>query len=96
MLLFYPSQKNTCFTIHEPSSTDENAPNFTIVVQDVYCHRQVPLAKVLFCDHSLTAFPSEGNRNSANAAKYREVVRQMMADREESPMTHVAREVILT
>ena len=44
----------------------------------------------------MTPFPSEGNRNSVSAAKYREVVRQMMADREESPMTHVTREVVLT
>jgi len=87
----YP-QKNTCFTIHEPSNTEENTPNFTIVVQDVYCHRQVPLAKVLFCDHSVIAFPSEGNRNSTNSAKYREVLKQMMAGKEESPMTHVTKE----
>lgn len=82
-----------CFTIHEPSNTEENTPNFTIVVQDVYFHRQVPLAKVLFCDHNVIAFPSEGNRNSTNSAKYREVLKQMMAGKEESPMTHVTKEV---
>jgi len=85
-------QKNTCFTIHEPSNTEENPPNFTVVVQEVFCHRQVPLAKVLFCDHSVTAFPSEGSRNSASSVKYREFLKQMMADRKESPMIHVTKE----
>ncbi|KAJ7377232.1 hypothetical protein OS493_030434 [Desmophyllum pertusum] len=86
-------QKNTCFTIHEPCDTEENTPNFTIVVHEVYCHKQVPLAKIVFCDHSVTAFPSKGNRNSASSTKYREVLKQMMADRNESPMAHLTKEV---
>ncbi|KAL9951474.1 hypothetical protein ACROYT_G044139 [Oculina patagonica] len=86
----YP-QNNKCFTIHEPCGKKENAPNFTIVVQEIYCHKQVPLAKILFCDHSVTAFPLKGNKNSASAAGYKEVLRQMMADRKESPMAHVTK-----
>ena len=69
-------------------------PNFTLVVLDVYSRKQVPLAKVMFCDHSVTAFPSESDRNSLTAAKYREILIKMMAKKQESPMIHVTKQVI--
>jgi len=85
-------QKNTCFTIHEPRDTEVTTPNLTLVVLDVYSRKQVPLAKVMFCDHSVTAFPSESDRNSLTAAKYREILIKMMKKKQESPMIHVTKQ----
>lgn len=88
-----PKSKN-CFKIHESRDAEDSPPNFTIVVQNMYCHKQVPLAKVLFCDHSVIPFPLEGNKTAttATAVKYRELLKQEMADRKESPMLHVTEE----
>lgn len=88
-----PKSKN-CFTIHESRDVEDSPPNFTIVVQNMYCHKQVPLAKVLFCDHSVIPFPLEGNKTAttATAVKYRELLKQEMADTKESPMLHVTEE----
>ena len=89
-------QEKNCFTIHEPRDVGEDCPpNFTIVVQNIYCHQQVPLAKVLFCDHREIPFPLEGNGTATTAAtlKYKELLQQLMAGRKESPMVQVTKEV---
>lgn len=89
-------QEKNCFTIHEPRDVGEDCPpNFTIVVQNIYCHQQVPLAKVLFCDHREIPFPLEGNGTNtiATTVKYKELLQQVMAGRKESPMVQVIKEV---
>ena len=93
-MLLYLLQKNTCFTIHESRDTEATSPSFTLVIYEVYSHKQVPLVKVLFCDHSSTPFPSQGPRNLMTAVKYKEVLIQMMANKQESPMIHVTKEVV--
>ncbi|XP_068726711.1 uncharacterized protein [Montipora capricornis] len=74
-------QKNTCFTIADSFETGEAAPNLTVVIHEVYCRKQAPLAKVLFCDHSVAAILSTGEGNLMMAVKYKEVLIQRMENK---------------
>lgn len=76
-----------------PSDTDATKPSLTLVVHDVFSHNYVPLVKVLFCDHSVISFPLEDARNSLSAAKYKEVLLEVMANKEENPMIHMTSKV---
>lgn len=74
-------QKNTYFTIADSFETGEAAPNLTVVIHEVYCRKQAPLAKVLFCDHSVAAILSKGEGDLRMAVKYKEVLIQRMANK---------------
>lgn len=78
-----------------PSDTNATTPSLTLVVHDVFSHNYVPLVKVSFCDHSVISFPLEDARNSLSAAKYKEVLLEVMANKEENPMIHMTSKVNL-
>lgn len=79
-----------------PSDKDATSPSLTLVVHDVFSHNYVPLVKVLFCDHSVISFPLEDRgRNSPSAAKYKEVLLEVMPKKEENPMIHMTSKVNL-
>ena len=85
-------QQDNCFAIVHSLETEEQIPTLTVVTEAVYCRKQAPLIKVLFCDHSVTAFPSEGTGNSTIVAKYKEVLIPRMG-KKQSPMIQSTKQV---
>ena len=86
-------QQDNCFAIVHSLETEEQIPNLTVVTEAVYCRKQAPLIKVLFCDHSVTAFPSEGTGNSTIVAKYKEVLIPRMGKKQSSSMIQSTKQV---
>lgn len=86
-------QQDNCFYIVHSLETEEQTPNLTVVTQAVHCRKQAPLIKVLFCDHSLTAFSSEAVGNSTIVAKFKEVLIPRMTKNQSSPMIQSTKQV---
>lgn len=86
-------QQDNSFAIVHSLETEEQMPNLTVVTEAVYCRKQAPLIKVLFCDHSVAAFPSEGTGNSAIVAKYKEILIPRMRKKQSSPMIQLTKQV---